>query len=63
MSITETISLIEDLIGKSISKYDFDNYYASQDLDNFCKILCIEPIENWPETDDDKALSLIQEIY
>ncbi|WP_343615337.1 hypothetical protein [Flavobacterium sp.] len=61
-TLIETISSIKDLIGKEITQYELDSYNASQDLENFCKVLLIEPINDWNSIDDEKALILIVEI-
>jgi len=61
-SLIETISLIKDLTSKEITQYELDNYNASQDLENFCKGLLIEPINDWNNINDEKALILIVEI-
>jgi len=61
-TLFETISSIKDFTGKEVTQYDLDNYWAYQDLENFCKNLLIEPIEEWQNIDDEKALILIAEI-
>ena len=62
LGANEATQLIKSLTGKDVSKYDLDNYYASQDLESFCRGLCFEPIKDWQDIDDEKAINLIEEI-
>lgn len=56
------IQKIKTLTGKDISAYEIDNYWRSEDLDNFAAVLAIEEIENWREINDEIAINLIIEI-
>lgn len=58
----EAIELIQDLTGKLIDIGYLSEYWASEDLDMFVKKLLTEPITNWNEIDDKKAIELINEI-
>jgi len=56
------IEQIHDLTGDLIDIEYLNEYWASEDLDMFVKKLLIEPITNWNEIDDKRAIELINEI-
>ena len=63
MSFEEIQTEIEKVIGERIEKHLVDNYWRGEDLDNLCRRLAIEPIDNWQELTDAAALKLLEEIY
>ena len=54
--------LINEIAGKTISKEEIENYWTYTSLDNYCDTVLIEPIIDWQDIDDTKALVLIEEI-
>jgi hypothetical protein len=57
------IEQIQDLTGELIDIGYLSEYWASEDLDMFVKKLLIEPITNWNEIDDKRAIELINGFY
>jgi hypothetical protein len=56
------IEQLQDLTGELIDIGYLSEYWASEDLDMFVKKLLTEPINNWFEIDDKRAIELINEI-
>lgn len=62
VDIQQTLKLINDITIKRITKDDILEYWSYTSLDELIEILLIDPIEDWRDIDDDKALYLIDEI-
>lgn len=57
-----TIEKIEAVSGKHLTAYTLDNYWRSEDLEDFAAVLALAEITDWETIDDGRALELIQEI-
>ncbi|MBL7762481.1 MAG: hypothetical protein JNL23_03555 [Chitinophagaceae bacterium] len=53
---------VNEITGKTISEEEIKDYWTYTSLDNFCEMLLIEPITDWQDIDDAKALLLIEEV-
>ena len=62
VTLESTLLSISNISGKNIEAYELKNYWRSENLDSFVEHLTAMPIENWKDIDDQKAISLIQEI-
>lgn len=62
ISFDDTKKSIFDLTGKKITKYDLHNYWRSTDLNNYVHRLIEDPIIDWKDINDEKALILINGI-
>ncbi|MCH2032309.1 MAG: hypothetical protein MK202_02220 [Tenacibaculum sp.] len=62
ISLDKTIEEFNKLSNRKIDSYILDNYWRSEDLENFVSRFAIDEIENWKEIDDSKAIKLIDEI-
>lgn len=62
ISLDKTIEEFNKLSNRKIDSYILDNYWRSEDLENFVSRFAIDEIENWKEIDDSKAINLIDEI-
>jgi hypothetical protein len=56
------IQAIKTTCEKDVTKTELDNYFRSEDKENFIQRLLTEKIENWQDLDDTKAVKLIEEI-
>lgn len=56
------IERILDLSGKTVGQYELENYWRSEDRKVFSQRLAIQPIQDWQEIDDTRALQLIDAI-
>lgn len=56
------IEQIKDLTGELIDIGYLSEYWTSESLDDFVKKIITEPIKDWEEIDDDRAINLINEI-
>lgn len=56
------IEQIKDLTGELIDIGYLSEYWASESLDTFVKQLITEPITDWKDIDDNRAIELIYEI-
>lgn len=61
ISSTEAISEFNKLSNQSIDEYILENYWASEDLEQFVERHAIEEIEDWKGIDDARAVALIEE--
>ncbi|HEY8898636.1 MAG TPA: hypothetical protein VIM79_27595, partial [Niastella sp.] len=50
------------LTGKDCTGPEIRGYYSYTCLDDFCENLLTEPITDWANIDDERALTLIKEI-
>lgn len=53
---------INMLASYKIDIYSIENYWRSENLDDFVRKISIEPINDWQTIDDAKAIILINEI-
>lgn len=56
------IDQIRQLTGETVDAGYLSEYWASESLDEFISNLLIEPIRDWQEIDDSRAIALIDEI-
>ncbi|MBT1697094.1 hypothetical protein KK083_09425 [Fulvivirgaceae bacterium PWU4] len=56
------IDQIKQLTGETVDAGYLSGYWASESLDEFIGKLLVEPIRDWQEIDDDRAITLIAEI-
>ncbi|MDJ1500975.1 hypothetical protein [Xanthocytophaga agilis] len=54
---------IYKITGKWVDKYELDHYWQSESLDCFIERLMIEPIADWAQIDDNRAIGLLDEIF
>src|SRR5689334_4679433 len=57
-----TLDKIKQLTGKDCTGPEIRGYYSYTCLDDFCENLLTEPIADWANIDDERALLLIREI-
>jgi hypothetical protein len=57
-----TLEKIKQLTGKDCTGAEIRGYRSYICLDLFCESLLTEPISDWADIDDDRALLLIREI-
>jgi len=62
-TVKQAIADVELLTGKKVTKYELENYWRAEDLNEFISRLTIIPIENWEDIDKEKAEELLKEIY
>lgn len=62
LNLEATQALILAATGSDVSQYSLDNYWRSEDLEEFVQTLCIKAIEDWASIDDARALALLHEI-
>ena len=56
------IEQIKELTGELVEIGHLSEYWSSESLDTFVKRLITEPITDWKEIDDNRAIELIKEI-
>ncbi|MDJ1473604.1 hypothetical protein QNI19_07445 [Cytophagaceae bacterium DM2B3-1] len=54
---------IYKITGKWVDKYELNHYWHSESLDSFIERLLLEPIADWAQIDDDRAISLLDELF
>jgi len=61
-SSKKTLENIYEVTGKNIDIYTLENYWRSENLDDFVKRLIIPSINDWENINDNRAIILIKEI-
>lgn len=61
-SAKKTLENIYEITGKNIDIYTLENYWRSENLDDFVKRLITPSINDWKNINDDRAIILIKEI-
>jgi hypothetical protein len=56
------IDQIKSLTGETVDIHYLSEYWEVESLDDFVKKLLIEPISDWKDIDDKRAIELINEI-
>jgi hypothetical protein len=56
------IDQINSLMGETIDIHYLSEYWEGESLDDFVKKLLVEPISDWKDIDDQRAIELINEI-
>lgn len=62
LNFDEAQKIISEITHKELDKHTLDNYWRSEDLDEFVTFLSTDEIPNWKELDDNSSLKLITEI-
>lgn len=63
ISLEAALNSLNELTNKQVEEYELLNYWRSESIDNFINRLIVEPIGDWEEIHDEKALRLIREIF
>lgn len=62
LDIELAISQIKKLSDKEITRYELENYWRSNGLDDFVRIIAMPELKDWKEISDLRALELIKEM-
>ncbi|SHJ25591.1 hypothetical protein SAMN04488096_1222 [Mesonia phycicola] len=62
LDIELAISQIKKLSDKEITRYELENYWRSDGLDDFVRIIAMPELKDWKEISDLRALELIKEM-
>ncbi len=62
VSYDQAKTAIFNITGKLIDQHNLDNYWTSEDLETFVRRLTRQPVADWQQIDDGKAIVLIEEI-
>lgn len=62
MSLRSALEEINELIAKKISGYDLENYWRGSDLDRFVRRICVDVYFDWKNSNDQKAMGLLNKI-
>ena len=57
----QTRDVIMRLTGKEVARYDLENYWKAESVEDFAKMLSTPDLEDWESIDDERALNLIKE--
>jgi len=62
LALDIVLETIKKITKKNITHYELKNYWRSESLNDFVKTMSIEPIKDWENIDDNRALELINGI-
>lgn len=62
ISVHDAIDQIFSISGKEVDKYLLFNYWQTEDLEDLCKRLALQPIQDWKEIDYKRAKEMIEEV-